>query len=145
MYLTYTADRILDDAALIDTGEGGTVRLLRTLNRDADSGLQGEDYNDAWTLGDRITAAATFCERGFWGTWSDINAKTSGGIHLYDDLCIEGAIQFMELHEGHPFIICQDYYDAANAVLSLEEGTYLFFVPACDTPAQRGTDVYQRH
>ena len=118
----------LANLALIMLCEDDSVRLLRSLNPDAEDGVQGEEFGEEWTLSDRGAAAAAFLNNGFWKTWTDINGTACGGINLYDQLCEEGVRQFMEMND-HPFVVCNDEYDAANAVLSLSPGLYLFYVP----------------
>ena len=118
----------LANLALIKLCEDNSVRLLRSLNPDAEDGVQGEEFGEKWTLSDRGAAAAAFLNNGFWKTWTDINGTACGGINLYDQLCEEGVRQFMEMND-HPFVVCNDEYDAANAVLSLSPGLYLFYVP----------------
>lgn len=118
----------LANLALIKLCEDDSVRLLRSLNPDAEDGVQGEEFGEEWTLSDRGAAAAAFLNNGFWKTWTDINGTACGGINLYDQLCEEGVRQFMEMND-HPFVVCNDEYDAANAVLSLSPGLYLFYVP----------------
>ena len=116
--------------------EDDSVRLLRSLNPDAEDGVQGEEFGEEWTLSDRGAAAAAFLNNGFWKTWTDINGTACGGINLYDQLCEEGVRQFMEMND-HPFVVCNDEYDAANAVLSLSPGLYLFYVPVLyDIPSE---------
>lgn len=120
-------DWVLDNFALIQIGDDGTVRLHRTLNPCAADGLQGEEYGEEWTLPNRINAASRFCN-GFWKTWTDINGTVAGGISLYDQRCDEGAREFVEMYE-RPFVFCSDDKDAADAVLELRPGYYLFYVP----------------
>ena len=126
----------LANLALIKLCEDDSVRLLRSLNPDAEDGVQGEEFGEEWTLADRGAAAAAFLNNGFWRTWTDINGTACGGINLYDQLCEEGVRQFMEMND-HPFVVCNDEYDAANAVLSLSPGLYLFYVPVLyDIPSE---------
>ena len=126
----------LANLALIKLCEDNSVRLLRSLNPDAEDGVQGEEFGEKWTLSDRGAAAAAFLNNGFWKTWTDINGTACGGINLYDQLCEEGVRQFMEMND-HPFVVCNDEYDAANAVLSLSPGLYLFYVPVLyDIPSE---------
>jgi hypothetical protein len=126
----------LANLALIKLCEDDSVRLLRSLNPDAEDGVQGEEFGEEWTLADRGAAAAAFLNNGFWKTWTDINGTACGGINLYDQLCEEGVRQFMEMND-HPFVVCNDEYDAANAVLSLSPGLYLFYVPVLyDIPSE---------
>ena len=130
----------LANLALINLCEDDSVRLLRSLNPDAEDGVQGEEFGEEWTLPDRGTAAAAFLNNGFWKTWTDINGKVCGGINLYDQLCEEGVRQFMEMND-HPFVVCNDENDAANAVLSLSPGLYLFYVPVLyDIPLENTTE-----
>lgn len=126
----------LANLALIKLCEDDSVRLLRSLNPDAEDGVQGEEFGEEWTLADRGAAAAAFLNNGFWRTWTDINGTACGGINLYDQLCEEGVRQFMEMND-HPFVVCNDEHDAANAVLSLSPGLYLFYVPVLyDIPSE---------
>lgn len=126
----------LANLALIMLCEDDSVRLLRSLNPDAEDGVQGEEFGEEWTLSDRGAAAAAFLNNGFWKTWTDIKGTACGGINLYDQLCEEGVRQFMEMND-HPFVVCNDEYDAANAVLSLSPGLYLFYVPVLyDIPSE---------
>ena len=126
----------LANLALIKLCEDDSVRLLRSLNPDAEDGVQGEEFGEEWTLSDRGAAAAAFLNNGFCKTWTDINGTACGGINLYDQLCEEGVRQFMEMND-HPFVVCNDEYDAANAVLSLSPGLYLFYVPVLyDIPSE---------
>lgn len=120
-------DWALDNFALIQIADDDTVRLHRTLNPYATDGLQGEEYGEEWTLPNRITAARQFCD-GFWKTWTDINGAVTGGIILHDQLCDEGAREFMEMYE-RPFVFCPYDKDAAEAALELRPGRYLFYVP----------------
>ena len=70
----------LANLALIKLCEDDSVRLLRSLNPDAEDGVQGEEFGEEWTLSDRGAAAAAFLNNGFWKTWTDINGTACGGI-----------------------------------------------------------------
>ena len=48
----------LANLALIKLCEDDSVRLLRSLNPDAEDGVQGEEFGEEWTLADRGAAAA---------------------------------------------------------------------------------------
>lgn len=53
----------LANLALIKLCEDNSVRLLRSLNPDAEDGVQGEEFGEKWTLSDRGAAAAAFLNR----------------------------------------------------------------------------------
>ena len=118
----------LEYFALIQICEDGTVRLMRTLNPCATDGVQGEEYGEEWEIQSRISASGKFRGNGFWKTWTDINGQVCGGIGLHDGLCDEEVGRFLGMCE-HPFVFCNDDNDAADAVLKLRPGFYLFYVP----------------
>lgn len=82
----------LANLALIKLCEDDSVRLLRSLNPDAEDGVQGEEFGEEWTLADRGAAAAAFLNNGFWRTWTDINGTACGGINLYDHSARKGCV-----------------------------------------------------
>ena len=114
--------------ALIEICEDNSFRMLRTVNPDAQDGVQGEEYGEEWKYRSRIAAARKFRWNGFWKTWADVNTRLSGGVFLYDDLCDIVVAQFLGVFE-HPLVICANDDDAADAAQSLSPGCYLFYVP----------------
>ena len=117
----------LDSFALVQICEDSRIRLLRTLNPYATDGIQGEEYGEEWEIHSRIGAASKFCGNGFWKTWTGINDQVSGGIVLHDGLCDESARHFLGMCE-YPFVFCDSDNDAADAILELRPGRYLFYV-----------------
>lgn len=125
-YIVQPKDWDLSAFALVEIKIDGSVRLLRTLNPDANMGLLGESYNEDWEL-DYKEATKRFTNEGFWGAWDSL-ARDVGGIKLTDDLRAKTMGGFMEMDTA-PTVYCADSADAVAAIMTLEPGRYLFYVP----------------
>lgn len=130
-YIVQPKDWDLSAFALVEIRNDGSVRLLRTLNPDSMSGLQGERYDEFWTL-DYREAVKEFADKGFWDAWDSVNSAIGGGVALTDNLSNKAMREFMEM-DTTPTVYCTDSKDAAATIMALEPGKYLFYVPMVST------------
>lgn len=98
--------RFCDNAARVYVdATAKTVRLVATINVDAELGPQCELYGKDWTIG-FSEAMERAAEVGFWGVFDEISGKVAGGISFVDgapmnelcDIIFNGTTDTVSVH-----------------------------------------------
>ena len=102
----------------------GKIRLLASLNPDANLGPQIEEYDDRWTLTDLSkVASGMLSSMEFYRDFNEINGRTSGGITLIDNMTDDEIAKYFS--DGETTEMTMERF--SEALPKLKDGIYHVF------------------